>query len=319
MSTSDPRILILGEKVDPHIRKVCSHLKRIGAPYQIIDPFETVRLPDLTHPEAGVDSYTAVWDRLKPFVLPRSNRDQYIYRERVAAIRSLQLLARQDRLMNSLSATGRARSKLLQMRIARAVECATPRTYIGNDPKTVRSFVASCTQGAIAKSLTWYFDASGRFSFTKMITQDMLRSDAAIACSPLIYQEYIAKNFELRVTCVEQKIFAAKIFSQERHNAVVDWRRDQFKVKQEAFVLPKDVERKVLSILHALDLRFGAFDFIVTPEGDYVFLEVNSSGNWLWLENSLELPVSQAIADWLSGDRPETPARSNRLSFAPAS
>jgi hypothetical protein len=29
-----------------------------------------------------------------------------------------------------------------------------------------------------------------------------------------------------------------------------------------------------------LGLLFGAFDFILTPSGDYVFLEVNPCGEW---------------------------------------
>lgn len=38
---------------------------------------------------------------------------------------------------------------------------------------------------------------------------------------------------------------------------------------------------------------------IVTPKGDYVFLEINPDGQWLWIERLTGLPISEAIADLL--------------------
>jgi glutathione synthase/RimK-type ligase-like ATP-grasp enzyme len=45
-----------------------------------------------------------------------------------------------------------------------------------------------------------------------------------------------------------------------------------------------------------LGLVFGAVDFICTPAGEYVFLEVNPGGEWGMLERDLRLPISEAIA-----------------------
>jgi D-alanine-D-alanine ligase-like ATP-grasp enzyme len=45
---------------------------------------------------------------------------------------------------------------------------------------------------------------------------------------------------------------------------------------------------------------FGAFDFIVTPDDEWVFLEVNPNGQWLWLEESLQLDISQKIVEYLT-------------------
>jgi glutathione synthase/RimK-type ligase-like ATP-grasp enzyme len=299
MSISDLVILILGEQSDPHIRKVCGHLDRRGVRYEVLDPFGTVFLPDLVHPKYNTRYYTAIWDRLKPVAVPKSDRGQYILRERVAALRTLQLLQDQRRLMNPPLATEAARSKLYQLRIAREAGFDTPKTYVGNSAKAVRDFVTACNHGAVAKSLTWFFDSANRFSFTNVITPDALRSNAAIACCPMIFQEYIPKRFELRVTCVGDKIFAAKIFSQNNAKTVVDWRRDQFNLDYKVTTLTTELKRKVTRILKGLGLHFGAFDFIITPKGECVFLEVNSSGNWLWLENLLSLPISRAVAEWL--------------------
>ncbi|NEO45670.1 MAG: MvdC family ATP-grasp ribosomal peptide maturase, partial [Moorea sp. SIO4A3] len=41
---------------------------------------------------------------------------------------------------------------------------------------------------------------------------------------------------------------------------------------------------------------------IVTPDGEYVFLEVNPTGEWGMLERDLGYPISDAIADALLSD-----------------
>jgi hypothetical protein len=39
---------------------------------------------------------------------------------------------------------------------------------------------------------------------------------------------------------------------------------------------------------------------IETPFGEYVFLEINPSGQWLWLDDLLNFGISSAVADWLA-------------------
>mgnify|MGYP000623536185 CR=1 FL=1 len=48
-----------------------------------------------------------------------------------------------------------------------------------------------------------------------------------------------------------------------------------------------------------LGLEFGALDFVVDGDGNYLFLEVNPNGQWLWLEDFLGFPISERIAEWL--------------------
>jgi glutathione synthase/RimK-type ligase-like ATP-grasp enzyme len=46
-------------------------------------------------------------------------------------------------------------------------------------------------------------------------------------------------------------------------------------------------------------LEFGCIDMILTPDGEYVFLEINPSGQWLWVQKKTGLPIAEAIADLL--------------------
>jgi len=52
--------------------------------------------------------------------------------------------------------------------------------------------------------------------------------------------------------------------------------------------------------MQQLNLSFGAFDFILTPDDEYVFLEVNSSGQWGWIEDITKMPISETIANTLA-------------------
>lgn len=300
-------ILIIGDETDNHVKRVSRSLTRHGADYTVIDPFKTIILPSARielNPRTDRRNYIAIWDRLKPIALGSlDEKAQYIIRERVAAIRAIQWQnVDSARLMNPPSAAEYARSKFLQLKTAAAHSLQIPRTYIGNDADEACEFVQNCQAGAIAKSLTWYVGPDARMSFTHVVTVHRIRSAAAsVAYSPLIYQEYVPKKYELRVTCVGSALFAAKIHSQKSRKAIIDWRRDQFNLRYEKTVLPSDLEEKILGVQSTLGLNYGAYDFAVTPKEEYVFLEVNSSGNWLWLEDRLHLQISEGISKWLLG------------------
>ncbi|SCF90374.1 MULTISPECIES: hypothetical protein [unclassified Streptomyces] len=54
-------------------------------------------------------------------------------------------------------------------------------------------------------------------------------------------------------------------------------------------------------MLNRLGLPYGAFDFVVTPEDEWVFLEVNPSGQYGFIEVATGLSITAAIADYLEG------------------
>jgi hypothetical protein len=53
-----------------------------------------------------------------------------------------------------------------------------------------------------------------------------------------------------------------------------------------------------------LHLEYGAIDMRLTPEGDYVFLEINPNGEYLYVEQATGLPISRALAEHLQRGRP---------------
>ena len=57
-----------------------------------------------------------------------------------------------------------------------------------------------------------------------------------------------------------------------------------------------------MQVLKTLRLKSGAFDFIVTPSGKWVFLEVNRTPSWNWMSNPIDEDLALGIAEELAYD-----------------
>lgn len=66
------------------------------------------------------------------------------------------------------------------------------------------------------------------------------------------------------------------------------------------YQLPQSIEAKLLELMKKLGLNYGAIDLILTPNNEYVFLEINPVGEFFWLDLYAGLPISSAIAELLS-------------------
>lgn len=66
-----------------------------------------------------------------------------------------------------------------------------------------------------------------------------------------------------------------------------------------------DVPANVAEACHAypaaLGLALGVFDFAVTSDGAWSFLECGPGSQWAWLQERTRTPISDAIADTLMG------------------
>jgi len=63
---------------------------------------------------------------------------------------------------------------------------------------------------------------------------------------------------------------------------------------------PGPVAIGMLRLLKTFGLAFGAFDFTVTPDKEWIMLECNPCGAYGWLEDALDLPITSALADLLA-------------------
>jgi len=121
---------------------------------------------------------------------------------------------------------------------------------------------------------------------------------------PLIVQVYVEKAVELRVTVVGSDVFAAEIHSQATQRTKIDWRRyDEGNTPHFEHTLPDKVSKLCLAMTHSLGLVYSAIDLILTPDGRYIFLELNPNGQYQWIEHLTGLPITDRIARLLIDHR----------------
>ncbi len=198
----------------------------------------------------------------------------------------------------------RAENKQLQLQVAAHLGIDIPHTLTTNDPKAVRRFHAEHPEGIVGKmqgSFAIYEEGQEKVVFTSQIKRRDLDALETLQFSPMTFQTCVTKALELRVTVVGRQVFAASIDSQERAATALDWRRDGRGLmnKWQHYTLPAELEAKVLRLMDAFGLNYGAMDFILTPEGRHVFLEVNPAGEFMWLQYNPGLPIAEALADVL--------------------
>ncbi|MBZ5710736.1 MvdC/MvdD family ATP grasp protein [Nannocystis pusilla] len=207
--------------------------------------------------------------------------------------------------LDRLDVVRRAEHKSLQLALARRVGLEVPRTLVSNDPAAVRVFAAAVPAGIVTKMMASFavYDEAGREQvvFTNPVSDADLADLEGLDLCPMTFQERLEKACELRVTVVGDRVMAASIDSQALPRARNDWRREGVALLDawKRYELPADVQRGTLALMDALGLNYGAFDFIVTPEGRHVFLEVNPVGEFMWLLHTPGLPIDEALADVL--------------------
>ena len=199
-----------------------------------------------------------------------------------------------------------AENKQLQLQLARELGLNTPRTLTTNDAAAVRRFAKNCEGGMITKMLSSfavYDEGKELVVFTNPVKPEDLEDLSGLSLCPATFQELLPKSLELRVTVVGDRVMSASIDSQVSARATHDWRRDGVRMLQDwrPYQLPLEVEEKILRMMDYFSLNYGAIDIILTPDGQHVFLELNPSGEFFWLERAPGLPISDAIADLLLG------------------
>jgi glutathione synthase/RimK-type ligase-like ATP-grasp enzyme len=218
------------------------------------------------------------------------------------------LLAQRCPVMSPPANVWSAEHKVFQLQVAQSVGLTIPRTVVTNDPRTVADTFISFDRQMIAKpARTGYVDYGDEqyAIYTNQILQEHLEHLDSARWSPVIYQPLVTKACDVRVTYVAGELFVAEIDSQTDRSASIDWRRTTNPdLPHRRGVLPQTLCTKVEQFMARLGLVFGALDFIKTPSGEYLFLEVNPNGQWLWLEERLGFPIGKTIADWLSGESP---------------
>lgn len=117
------------------------------------------------------------------------------------------------------------------------------------------------------------------YNFTKKVEFDKLKSKSFF---PSLIQNYIEKKYELRIFYFNREFYNMAIFSQNDSSTNIDFRNYNNEKPNRCvpYKLPQNIEKKLDKLMRKLQLNSGSIDMIVTPEGKYVFLEVNPIGQF---------------------------------------
>jgi glutathione synthase/RimK-type ligase-like ATP-grasp enzyme len=196
-----------------------------------------------------------------------------------------------------------AHRKIAHLKLAAELGFELPTTLVTNRPDDLLELYRETRGHLVSKRAGYSFLSTSDSPFcryTEVVSPRDVGYAGALTLCPITLQAYVPKAVELRVTVVGTRAFAAEIASQSSNHSRHDWRRyDYSSVRYRRHALPADLERRCIELVRRLDLRFGAIDLVLTPDGDYTFLEINPNGQYLWIEHATGLPISEAVCDLL--------------------
>jgi glutathione synthase/RimK-type ligase-like ATP-grasp enzyme len=189
--------------------------------------------------------------------------------------------------------------KLAQLPLAARCGLPIPRTLVASDFSRLTQFASE--QPTVVKAVAQGFVAAEdaiESVYTHAFTGRFDDERAAGLC-PTLIQERVAKIADIRLTVIGRTYFAARLDADLPDG--LDWRRPGTDVRYSVTAIPPVVKAAVASMLEAMELRYGAFDFALREDGVWVFLEVNPAGEFAWIEETLGLPLRDALIDELLG------------------
>lgn len=260
----------------------------------------------------SLETVTSVWWRrpVTPALSPAAPEQfrSYLENEAGAAVGGL-LRTISGLWVNHPEVNATASFKLYQLARAFELGWQIPRTVVTSRPEAARAFVRQLTELPVVKPIDDVLieaaDGESFLAYARQLQPEEVASASDVAVCPVLLQERVPKLHEYRVTVVGDCIFATTVGVRARGSEPVDWRlMPEDALEYAVAQLPADVERRCRDTALAFGLRFAALDVIETPNGDFVFLEVNPNGQWAWLEMRTGQPIRAALAALLCRGRP---------------
>jgi glutathione synthase/RimK-type ligase-like ATP-grasp enzyme len=187
--------------------------------------------------------------------------------------------------------------KLLQLKRAAELGLRIPRTLVTSNPDEARAFVNA---HGIRQTIFKTFSCTHAiWRETRLVGEREFDLLDQVRLAPVIFQEYVQAEADLRVTVVGRKIFACAIDSRET-DYPVDFRMSLGQARTGPTDLPAEITERLFALMDRLGLVYGAIDLRRTPDGEHVFLEVNTAGEFLFVQERTGLPIAEAVADWLA-------------------
>lgn len=211
------------------------------------------------------------------------------------------LMAHNGKVVNRPQNHFHANSKLDQIKFALEMGMYVPDTIVTNNPSDLINFYEK-HRGNICfklqKGAAVRTSEGNKIVYTNKVTWEQMKSASLVSGHPSLFQEYIDKDFEVRIIATDKTTTGIAIHSQDSEVSKIDYRRyDLENVRYNHVELPDNVRDFCNNMLTHYGLHFGAFDFIYSKDRKYFFLELNPNGQWLWLEEQSGYNLTREVAN----------------------
>lgn len=313
-------VLILTCEADVTADMVVVHLNATGVPVVRLDPADLTEGAALSgeyvhgafrgHLSSGgrlvsIGGLRSVWVRRPGTAATRAAAPSGWLTEEASQALYGMLRSSGARWMNDPDAARRARHKPWQLRLAQRCGLPVPATLITTFPQAAREFAERYPDLVVKPVSGAHPQDPPRAVPTSRVAPDA--DFAAVAFGPTLLQRRVAKQADVRLTVVGDRILAARKTTAEDDD--VDVRFASPASPWRPTDVPPRVADGVRAYMRDAQLAYGAFDFAEDADGTWWFLECNQSGQFGFVEVETGQPIARTIADWLARPEPGDPSR----------
>lgn len=194
-------------------------------------------------------------------------------------------------------------NKFHTLTLASMVKLKIPATIITSSKNELIKFKDK-HESIIVKNVgdaeSFHVNGSNYITYTSIVDQELIENIQE-EFFPMMFQERIHKEFEIRVFHLNGINYSMAIFSQNDKQTEVDFRRynNQKPNRTVPFQLPSDLDSKINRLLSELNLNTASVDLIKSVSGEYFFLEVNPVGQFGMVSVPCNYNLEREIAEYL--------------------
>ena len=230
--------------------------------------------------------YCRHWDDLISGIAS-DNQDEVELRETEASLGSL-FRGLECQWVNSIESLNNARYRIHQLQKIRAQGIRVPEIIVSNDFRRVQAFFSMTEEKLLYRPSGW-----NNSNWNVGQIDDIGRHISDLPGTPVEYQENIPGD-EVRAYVIGDSVFAGVVESAE-----ADFTGTMGGHYIRPVELPQEAKRTCLTAAVTLGLVFCSVEMRITPEGEFVVVDVDANPMFMHFEQTTRLPISDRLVELL--------------------
>lgn len=269
-------------------------------------------IDNLSVENINIDSIGKIWFHRASRIIPKgsigqfNNKILYFHKDEIDAVyKSIVDILKKDIFVVHPNKV--ALNKINVLREAKKIGFSIPHSIITNDKNRIIDFMDTYDD-VIIKPMSDCISMSDNSKtcsmFSTILDKELLKKQDNIIF-PVMIQEKIEKSYEVRTFYLNGKTYSMAIFSQSDNSSKIDWRKSQQKntVRNVPYEIPIEINIKLNALMKKIGLVTGSIDFIVSPNGEMIFLEINPVGQFGMVSELCNYSLYEKFANFIINDK----------------